>query len=663
MDGTRPGINNAFQIEKFPVDEQRIIRKLSQSWYLTNEGSEIKLGSTSIYRYFLMKPSDDLKEVINFDREIIAVFSPYERFEPRTLDAFDAAAINYQSLRLERICQVLVSKDHNIVKKVSDIVKNDPESPVVIPFYYGEISNATSNDVIYDRIREAFYSRDIFAFQSPLKKDTYFFGRSQLIHSLLDRYRSGENSGLFGLRKSGKTSIVYGIERALDSRKEPCIVFDCQNPVIHQRRWNELLSHIIKETKLRFSLSLKTHEDKYAEKDAASAFEADAKQVHRALNKRPLLIIFDEIERISPKTGSSLHWRDGDDFTYFWQSLRSVFQANRGLYSYLLVGTNPACIEESKIGANENPIFASVPLDYVPGFRTEQVREMVLKIGGFMGILFDENLYQRLADDFGGHPFLIRQFCSKLHRITMNKRRPFKVDRSVYTTAITQFESESAAYVEMILNVLRDSYPDEYEMARYLALNDIDSFSTLSSDSPLLTNHLIGYGLIERGEAGYFYRVEAVRAYLEKAHRFQRLSLSPEERLAEVSERRNNLEKRLRVIIKQQIKARDGKSKATATILSAIEQRRRDTLANFDIDSLFDPRSSPLYFKDLRMVIDREWETFKNIFSLEKSRLLLILDDINTLRADAHAKDIPDDEFQQARLHFSKIEKVLDDWE
>jgi hypothetical protein len=60
-----------------------------------------------------------------------------------------------------------------------------------------------------------------------------------------------------------------------------------------------------------------------------------------------------------------------------------------------------------------------------------------------------------------------------------------------------EFEGESAAYVEMILSVLRESYPDEYDMARYLSLGDINNFNVLSSYSPLLTNHLIGYGWCE----------------------------------------------------------------------------------------------------------------------------------------------------------------------
>ena len=111
MSGTNPGYSFNFRMEKFDVEEQRIIRRLAQDWYVTNDGGELVLGATSKYKYFLLKPSDRLKEILNFEREIIAIFSNYARFEPRTLDAFDAASLHYESHRLERICQILISKD------------------------------------------------------------------------------------------------------------------------------------------------------------------------------------------------------------------------------------------------------------------------------------------------------------------------------------------------------------------------------------------------------------------------------------------------------------------------------------------------------------------------------------------------------------------------
>ena len=55
---------------------------------------------------------------------------------------------------------------------------------------------------------------------------------------------------------------------------------------------------------------------------------------------------------------------------------------------------------------------------YIPGFDYTQTREMVRKLGKIMGIKFDEGVYTRLVEDYGGHPFLVRRVCSKIGKIS-----------------------------------------------------------------------------------------------------------------------------------------------------------------------------------------------------------------------------------------------------
>ncbi len=86
---TTPGKHSQFALSRFGEEERTILSKLTR-WYLTNSGAHLQLA-TSEYDYFLMKPTAMFSEMFNIEREIIAVFSPYPRFEPRTLDVFDVA--------------------------------------------------------------------------------------------------------------------------------------------------------------------------------------------------------------------------------------------------------------------------------------------------------------------------------------------------------------------------------------------------------------------------------------------------------------------------------------------------------------------------------------------------------------------------------------------
>ena len=211
---TNAGMHKTFMLSRFPERERAILNRLKAWWYLTNSGDDVTLGANAKLSYFLMKPITAFAEAFNLEREIICVFSPYPNFEPRTFDAFDVAKKRYQELRPEAICRIVISDDQNVESKVETLLKSDPDQPIVVPFTYDELLKGDEHD-IRNRFSRHFYRRDLFNFLSPLRKDLYFFGRSELIQELVNRHLSGEHTGLFGLRKSGKTSIIYATERYL----------------------------------------------------------------------------------------------------------------------------------------------------------------------------------------------------------------------------------------------------------------------------------------------------------------------------------------------------------------------------------------------------------------------------------------------------------------
>jgi hypothetical protein len=657
-----PGINPNFLIERFCEEEKQILERLSKEWYLTSTGYEIKLGSSS-YTSFLMKPVSIFSEMFNIEREVVCVFSPYPDFQPRTLDAFDKVYEQLNDVRSETVCRVLISKDSKIEERIDSLLKTDPENPIIIPFTYAELSSPYDPFFIRNRFRKHFYSRDLFDFLSPLKSDLYFFGRSQLVHELVNRHKSGEHTGLFGLRKSGKTSIIYAVERTLKASGSNYVSVDCESPSIHKLRWNELLEKIVLlyHGSIHSKVKINT-EGRYEEKYAADSFQEDVLKIYQSKKRQNTLFLFDEVERITPSTASSLHWRDGEDFIWFWQTLRGFFQRNPEVFTYMLVGTNPSCVENAVLVGHENPIFASIPCQYVPNFTVDQVRQMVRKLGRFIGLQFEEIIYSKLADDFGGHPFLIRQACSVINRECKGDR-PAKVDKALYEKVKKSFTDNSSHYLNMVVQVLKDWYPDEYEMLKYLAQGDIDAFNEFATDNSNFTKHLIGYGLVQQSKNGYAFNIEVVKEYLGNQHKYERINMSDLEKLDEISHRRNALEKSLRKIIKNILKTQFGRKLALNNVLAAVPESRRKSLQALDIDQLLSPDSSPLYLLDLINIIKRHWDIFKNVFEMEKNKVELMLDEINsTGRPEAHAKTIGKNEFDQLRLYFNKLEVVTNEW-
>ncbi|WP_226488927.1 adenylyl-sulfate kinase [Pseudomonas sp. B20] len=656
---TNPGIHKQFIMANYSEDERKILLHLSKDWYLTNSGQEVRVAQ-SRYSYFLMKPSQRTSEMFNIEREIICVFSDYEYFEPRSFDIFDKVLKSLPKMRTETVCGLLISRASVVEEKVERLLKSDPEHSIVIPATYQELLHNDCIKILENKFRKHFYSRDLFGFLSPLKKDIYFFGRSSLITELISRYQSGEHTSLFGLRKSGKTSIVYAIERKLESLGEHALLLDCESPSIHLCRWNELLEKLVnlyakvKQTRIKVDTK-----DRYAEKDAADSFETDIMRIFESKKPSSMLFIFDEIERISPGTGSSDHWRSGTDFLYFWQTLRGFYQKNPQVFCYMLVGTNPSCVESSSVVGHDNPIYASIPSQYVPSFSVEQVKQMVVRLGDYMGLKFDDLIAAKLTDDFGGHPFLIRQMCSCIHKMA-GINRPVTIDKVIYNKAKEEFKLHSKDYLDMMLQVLSDWYPDEYEMLRFLAQGDRESFESFAFENASLTRHLIGYGLIQKGASGYAFNLEAIADLLKTKHSNEKINLTNEEMVQEVSARRNLLEKNLRTLSRNVLKITYGPAKAATAVLAAVPETRRPALTGLNINLLLDRDKSPLFLLELINIIKREWAIFDKSLEADKTKLMYMLEEINLFgRPEAHAKNLTRDEFTQLRLHFNKLDALL----
>ena len=653
---TFPGVNTQVRLGHFTEDERAIIKRLSNEWYVTNGGGRVRLGPTSTYKFFLMKPTNVFQEMFNIEREVVVVFSPYSEFQPRTLDAIDSVIKNHQSLRIEKVCSVLISKDASISQKLADLLQRDPESPIIIPFSYAELLNPIEDYFLRNRFKSGFYTRDLFAFEAPLKKDLYFFGRSDLVQKIVNRHRANENSGLFGLRKTGKTSAIFGVERALAQVDGKAVFIDCQNPAFHRRRWHQALHYVLAEIikQCRSSAVLEPLPD-YTEEDAAVRFEQKLIEIHEELGGRNVLLVFDEIENITFQLSPSTHWAADLDFIYFWQTLRSLFQKLDRVFSYMVVGTNPLCIEVPSINGVDNPIFNHFPFEYIPGFDVAQTRQMVRRLGRIMGLRFDEIIYAKLTDDFGGHPFLIRHVCSVINKITAGDR-PTSISKTVYEQAKGIFNREYRNFFDMILGVLENYYPDEYVMLESLALGETERFQELVRDYPSYVNHLLGYGVISRHGEHYEFQIEAVKQYLIERGKYKKLNLTTDEMLSEISERRNKLEPKLRSIVKTQLQAAYGLPEAKQEFLDIFDKRRQQLYTHLSYADLFNPNACPIYFEDLRKIIVKRWELFKNVFTGDKNGFDQRMQVINKYRVDAHAKDLDMEQMQFFRISISHLE-------
>lgn len=650
-------------IKRVKIRGRRIEKNIVMSFskhFLVTFSNEVTF-KYSEYVFDFLKPTNDFKRKFNLFNEILLLFSRYSEYDARTLDFVDKTLTQYEN-RLDKICIILISNDEDIERKIINSNSDNKDSRIIVPFTYNELKYNNFNfQNIESKFRRYFYNRDLFALESPLKSEAYFYGRSKIVNDLYGKYTLGEHSGLFGLRKVGKTSVLFALERNMQVRGGKSIYIDCQDTAVHKARWFELLFDIIQNIKDKYGLnSMKTNEEeKYNERHASKCFKRDLEAIKLKLDNEKILLIFDEIEYISFKLSPTDYWKDGDDYISFWQTIRAINQKTEGLFSFIIAGVNPFCIEQSMVNEFDNPIFSLIKPIYLELFDIEDVTLMVKSIGGYMGIHFDKEIFTSLTNDYGGHPFLIRHVCSLINK-QIGIKRPYKVSKYEYQARKAEYDNKINNYIKLIMSVLQNWYPKEYELLEILVVEGNEEFkekvfNVYGIDAANIIEHLFGYGIIEEVNENYYITIDAIKKYIMNQTKLEKKLVNNQEKWATINLRRNKIEGSIKQIIVAVLKSNFGK-KTKDEVLKHIPKGRRESLRQFELKEIFD---NYLYFSDLKNIINARWKMFEKIF-VDKQKFQYFFDYINNKRVDAHNKSISNDDMGILLIAFKWFDEIID---
>ena len=447
---------------------------------------------------FFLRPEKFMAETFGFSQEVLLVFSDYPTLEARTVLAAEQFLNDDPGKgRLERLTYFLVSSmtETDPTEWIRSYIAANHESRLIVAFSTRELAEKRGDPwYIRNCISQQLFSRDMFDFRLPLENDTYFFGRQALLMDYLDAARRGENRGLFGLRKTGKTSFLFKLRRSLREQDILTLYYDCKSPSVRQLNWNELLNDISEE----IASSLKR------EFQAPSDLRRFAAEFNKLLALLPannrVALIFDEIEYISPYAQQDQHWHK--EYIPFWQTIWAAQSQLRNLF-VVLAGVNPSLVEVDKIEQIQNPLFGIVPPRYLQGLGIDEVRTMLRTLGRRMGLNFSESAVDYIHSRYGGHPLLTRLACSEIHhQHSLSKtERPISIEDMELRDKENQRDAELAFYCGHVVSELRDFYPDEYDMLELLSSGRVQDFMELAI-YPEYFNHLRYYGLIREDQSG-----------------------------------------------------------------------------------------------------------------------------------------------------------------
>lgn len=501
-----------------------------------NFAKQISGHSTTISAY-LLKPHSTMGELFGFSSDILLVVSRYRQVEHRTMQTIEKA---YQDERIkgraDPLTFFLISEEDDVVSWLASYVIEHRPGRTPIGFTRAHCqANSSDKWFVRNELSRRLFRADFFDDELPINTDTMFFGRSAIVDEHIDAIKKLKNRGIFGLRKTGKTSIQFRIQRLCQENRIAHVVYlDCKRPDLRAMRWTELINYIAEQ----LDPSIEKSDSGTSKQDPVKRLIA---VLQMSQQRQPYCIMFDEIEYISPLAQLDKHWHA--DFVPFWQTLWSIQSEIRKL-CFIVAGVNPYLSEIDSIDHVQNPMFGIVKTSFVKGLASEELAQMTSKLGGRMGLQFDDTAIEYLHKRFGGHPLLTRMACSHVSRQldASATPRPTVITAEVLRASEEEREAELQFYCRHVVSELKEFYKDEYHLLETLASGEIVDFLELAI--PEWIQHLKSYGIIRiSGNKKPTFEMPILQRYvsLERARREKRViprTFVKTERRAEWFERR-----------------------------------------------------------------------------------------------------------------------------
>jgi tetratricopeptide (TPR) repeat protein len=291
---------------------------------------------------------------------------------------------------------------------------------------------------------------DLYSNNSPIVDPLNFFGRERIIDELLDYINNLQHVGLFGMRKIGKTSLIWQLKERLS--KHLVAYVDLQEvPKDCNYLYKKLIEELTRDFKFKFphdtlpELELMPYNPRG---DAKMDFSSDLLTLNDYLQEKygstKIVLLLDEIEQLIP---GSLEEDGFRSFNEFLGAIRGISQRYRFLVS-IVVGVNPRITRTDRWGTKDNPMFQFYKEVFLPFFNEKDCSRMITRIGEQLGLTYTTESQTRIYEETGGHPFITRQLCSLI--LGKVSHRPCQIQVDQVEEAASYYLENRTDYLESI---------------------------------------------------------------------------------------------------------------------------------------------------------------------------------------------------------------------
>ncbi|MEA3187150.1 MAG: hypothetical protein QOD99_980, partial [Chthoniobacter sp.] len=433
-----------------------------------------------------------------------------------------------QSVALVILPEISMDLEERLRRRLAPT--DDKRPLVIVPLVQRDLEKSSAPlETLRKTLGSWLHQRDLFP-RVGIVTGPEFFGRQRVLAEINSLLLQGEPIGLFGLRRTGKTSVLQAMK---DRQRE------LGNIVLHGdllgsrakviswllytlgedlRKASEALLPPAFHWDLagRFQSSVQAEESRF---DISQGFFSDLSRVlqaldHSAVAGPKIVLVIDELEVLQQDSA--------DRALDLLRTARGLQNRYRSRFDYIVTAANPSVCERGQIDGIDNPVFNCIHPLYLEFLTASECAEMITETGRGMGVSFEPEAVKRVYTATAGHPFFARYLCSLAVKLRVGRPVTLTAENIFNAEAIYNRDRSSEDCAEIVERLQRD-YPEELIILRQLA----ESFAPIplhtlrpgaTADGQRAIRHLLHYQLAAATHHGIVLSMDLMRRWLTGSH-------------------------------------------------------------------------------------------------------------------------------------------------
>ncbi|WP_167880283.1 AAA family ATPase [Nocardioides guangzhouensis] len=447
-----------------------------------------------------MRFGPDIAAMFGITRDVMIIYTQATDLQPRTVASFPKRV---RDLATHRMCE-----DHLVFVSTRDpfgrakLERWSQENPfVALPLPDQGDAPRLAQQLLVE-MKRSLASRNLYDETLPVTGRD-FFGRRRILTQLQEEIRQGNVCGVFGLRKTGKTSLIKELgARFATSESSRIFVFrDLETLPMDSPR---LGIEFVQDLRDSFLKEFRRRNVRTAELTDLSG-QASVGQLRRALqasladcSKRGIQVVLalDEIEYL---VGDSkmLEAASRPEVPEILGAIRSLVQENSN-FNVLMSGITSAVTHRGALYGVENPLFSWAKTYYLQPMLRPEISSLTTEVGNRMGIRWDEAALTSLFAHSGGQVFLHRTLAAAVVAQVDSERVQPRLTSDEVDGAVQTWKTNTSERLRQMFESFWRHYPVEADLLQTLIDGDMD-ISEVQNAFPDETRRLIELDLLVEG--------------------------------------------------------------------------------------------------------------------------------------------------------------------